>query len=450
MVDRTATVTISVLGAAFALFFLLPFAGLVDRALEDGGTWGMATSDFALEALRLSLWTSTVTVVLAVVFGTPVAYFLARAQFPGKSLVDGLVDLPIVLPPTVAGVALLTAFGRRGIIGEPIEEWTGFTFGFRTIAVVMAQLLVAAPFYVRAARSGFESVDQQLERVAFTLGASRARTFLRIVVPQAWPALLAGIVLCWARAMGELGATLIFAGNFSGVHPDDAAGHHLRVRRHFDGPRRRGCTVVNAARRGAGCAYDLSHCQFERGAPPVTLQLDISARLGDFHYEAAIDAAHEVVVLFGHSGAGKSLTLQFAAGLMRPDSGHITINGVPVFDAPRRLDLPPQQRGVGYVVQDLALFPHLTVGQNIAFGVPRGSDASARVDGLVSLLHLQGLEGRKPATLSGGQQQRVALARALARDARLLLLDEPFSALDDALLELGFAASSSVSAPSWA
>ena len=216
MADRTATATVIFLGLAFAAFFLLPFGGLIDRAIRDGNTWDIATGDFALEALRLSLWTSTVTVVLALVFGTLVAYFLARAEFTGKSVVDGLIDLPIVLPPTVAGVALLTAFGRRGILGEPIEEWFGFTFGFRTIAVIMAQLLVSAPFYVRAARSGFESVDHQLERVAYTLGASRVRTFFRIVVPQAWPALLAGIVLCWARAMGELGATLIFAGNFQG------------------------------------------------------------------------------------------------------------------------------------------------------------------------------------------------------------------------------------------
>lgn len=216
MADRTATATVIFLGLAFAAFFLLPFGGLLDRAIRDGDTWEIATSDFAIEALRLSLWTSTVTVILALVFGTPVAYFLARAQFAGKSVVDGLIDLPIVLPPTVAGVALLTAFGRRGLLGEPIEDWFGFTFGFRTIAVIMAQLLVSAPFYVRAARGGFESVDYQLERVAYTLGASRVRTFFRIVVPQAWPALLAGIVLCWARAMGELGATLIFAGNFRG------------------------------------------------------------------------------------------------------------------------------------------------------------------------------------------------------------------------------------------
>jgi molybdate transport system permease protein len=116
----------------------------------------------------------------------------------------------------VAGVALLTAFGRRGLLGEPIEEWTGQTFAFTTTAVIMAQLLVAAPFYVRAVRSGFDSVDRRAEAVAYTLGASKTRTFFRIVVPQVRPAILAGMVLCWARAMGELGATLIFAGNLEG------------------------------------------------------------------------------------------------------------------------------------------------------------------------------------------------------------------------------------------
>lgn len=214
--DRAMTVMIALLAAVFGLFFVLPFAGLVERAVDDGSTWELARSPAARQALWLSTWTSTVTVVLAIVFGMPVAYLLSRTTFPGKTIVDAAIDLPIVLPPTVAGVALLTAFGRRGLLGEPIESWTGFTFGFSTTAVVMAQLLVAAPFFVRAARSGFDSVDRRAEAVAWTLGASRTRTFFRIVLPQAKPALLAGVVLCWARSMGELGATLIFAGNLEG------------------------------------------------------------------------------------------------------------------------------------------------------------------------------------------------------------------------------------------
>ncbi|MCK9519169.1 MAG: ABC transporter permease [Dehalococcoidia bacterium] len=214
--DRAMLATVILLAGGFALFFVLPFVGLLERALDDSRTWDVMTSSTALTALRLSLITATTATAIAVVFGTPVAYFLARSRFRGRTLVDALVDLPIVLPPTVAGVALLTAFGRRGLLGEPIEQWTGFTFGFTTTAVVMAQLLVAAPFYVRAAISGFERVDVQQERVAYTLGASRTRTFFRVAMPQAWPALVAGIVLCWARAVGELGATLIFAGNLKG------------------------------------------------------------------------------------------------------------------------------------------------------------------------------------------------------------------------------------------
>jgi molybdate transport system permease protein len=214
--DRATAATITLLAAVFAVYFLLPFIGLIDRALDDGRTWDLAHSEQTRKALWLSIWTSTLTVALAIAFGTPVAYLLSRARFPGKPVVDALIDLPIVLPPTVAGVALLTAFGRRGLLGKPIEEWTGETFAFTTVAVIMAQLLVATPFYVRAARSGFDSVDRRLESVAYTLGASRTKTFFRIVLPQMRPAILAGIVLCWARSMGELGATLIFAGNFEG------------------------------------------------------------------------------------------------------------------------------------------------------------------------------------------------------------------------------------------
>jgi len=215
-VDRTVASVVAALVIAFVIFFVMPFAGLIAHALENRDVWSLLSAQQARDALWLSLWTSMLTVTITVIVGTPVAYLLARTHFPGKSILDAFVDLPIVLPPTVAGVALLTAFGRRGLVGQPIEHWTGFTFGFSTVAVVMAQLLVSSPFYIRAGKSGFEAVDQQMERVAYTLGASRTRTFFRIVLPQAWPALLAGIVLSWSRSMGELGATLIFAGNLEG------------------------------------------------------------------------------------------------------------------------------------------------------------------------------------------------------------------------------------------
>jgi len=214
--DLAALALVVVLGLAFALYFALPLAGLGARAASDGRVWELATSEAVRSALILSLWTATLATVLAVIFGTPVAYWLARTNVRGRAALDALVDLPIVLPPTVAGVALLTAFGAQGLVGEPLADLTGIRLTFTSVAVVMAQVLVAAPFYVRAARSGFAAVDPQYERVAYTLGASRVETFVRITLPQARDAILAGIVLCWARALGELGATLIFAGSLEG------------------------------------------------------------------------------------------------------------------------------------------------------------------------------------------------------------------------------------------
>jgi molybdate transport system ATP-binding protein len=167
----------------------------------------------------------------------------------------------------------------------------------------------------------------------------------------------------------------------------------------------------------------------------VSVRVDIRKRLGTFALDVAFEAEHETVVLFGHSGSGKSVTLAAIAGLQRPDAGSIRIGGRAVFDAASGLDLPPQARNVGYVVQQLALFPHLTAAENIAYGLVGVSapQRRMRVEALLSLLSLQGLGERLPRQLSGGQQQRVALARALARPVDALLLDEPFSALDEAL-----------------
>ncbi len=163
----------------------------------------------------------------------------------------------------------------------------------------------------------------------------------------------------------------------------------------------------------------------------MTLEFRAATTLESFTYAAEFSASQEILVLFGHSGAGKSITLQMIAGLLQPASGHIAIDGRVIYDHSTGVDLPPQERGVGYVVQDLALFQNMSVRQNIEFGVPdRGA---SRAQELIALLGLTGLESRRPRTLSGGQQQRVALARALARESTLLLLDEPFSALDESL-----------------
>ncbi len=211
-----ATLAVALLALVFALFFLLPFAGLVWRAVEDPRAREALGDPAVGTALRLSLVTTAVSVALSLLFGTPVAYLLARRRIPGGPVLDALLDLPIVLPPTVAGVALLTAFGRRGLLGEPIEALTGLSLPFTVLAVIVAQTFVAAPLYVRAARAGFEAVDPELEAMARTLGASRAHVFRRITLPLARGPLLAGLVLCWARALGELGATLIFAGSLAG------------------------------------------------------------------------------------------------------------------------------------------------------------------------------------------------------------------------------------------
>lgn len=201
--------------ALFGAFVLVPLGALTYRALRDGDVLRRLDDADVLEALRLSLVTSTLTLLLALLLGVPLAYLLARTSFPGKRLVDTLVDLPLVLPPTVAGVALLVAFGRRGVFGEPLSA-LGIELAFTTAAVVMAQFFVSAPFLVRTLKAGFEAVDPTYEQVSATLGVSPLRTFFRVTLRLARPALIGGAVLCWVRALSELGATLIFAGSFPG------------------------------------------------------------------------------------------------------------------------------------------------------------------------------------------------------------------------------------------
>jgi molybdate transport system permease protein len=196
-------------------FLAFPLLAIFLKVLPAEGAWATLHQPVVTEALWLSLVTSLCSLGLALVLGTPLAYLLARYRFPGTALVDTLIDLPMVLPPTVAGVALLMTFGRRGILGSYFDLFD-IHIAFTTAAVVLAQSFVSVPFYIRAARAGFQSVDQELERVAYTLGHSHLSTFLRVTIPLAFPALLSGAVMTWARALGEFGATIMFAGNLLG------------------------------------------------------------------------------------------------------------------------------------------------------------------------------------------------------------------------------------------
>lgn len=202
------------LAVLMALFFILPIIALVWRALTlDGSVTTSGLSIFS--AVSVSLATTAVTVVLIVLLGTPLAYFLARHQFPFKRLLTVFIELPIVMPPVVAGLALLSAFGRRGLIGMPLAN-LNVTITFTLAAVALAQLFVSAPFYIRAAQSRFESLPRDYEEAAAVDGASRWMIFWRVILPQSMPALLTGLILSWARALGEFGATILFAGNLQG------------------------------------------------------------------------------------------------------------------------------------------------------------------------------------------------------------------------------------------
>ena len=195
-----------------AILLGLPVAVLVARSILDGSLLAAAGAGVVADALLLSLGTTTVSLVLMVVLGTPLALVLARRRFRGQALLETVIDLPIVLPPSVAGLALLLVFGRRGLLG-PSLDLVGVTLPFTTVAVVIAQTFVAAPFYIRSARTGFASVDLDLEDAARVDGASERQLFMSITVPLAGGALAAGLVMSWARALGEFGATIMFAGN---------------------------------------------------------------------------------------------------------------------------------------------------------------------------------------------------------------------------------------------
>ncbi len=215
---QRASVPIPVVALASlaVVFFALPIVGLVWRA-PWSHAWRYLTDDAALTALRLSMVCSLWAMLLSVVFGIPLAWLLARVEFRGRSVVRALCTMSMVLPPVVGGVALFFALGRRGLVGQYLDRWFGIRLPFTMVGVVVAQTFVAMPFLILTVEAALRQLDTSFEEASRTLGASRWYTFRRVTLPAIRPALVAGAVLAWARALGEFGATITFAGNFPGT-----------------------------------------------------------------------------------------------------------------------------------------------------------------------------------------------------------------------------------------
>lgn len=223
---------VAIVAAPLVGFLALPMVVLVLRAVVGGGLLEAVVNDAVITALILSLGTTAVSLAITLALGTPLAYLLARRRFRGAALLETVVDLPIVLPPSVAGLALLLVLGRQGLVGGTLD-FVGLSVPFTTIAVVVAQTFVAAPFFVRSARAGLAAVDRDIEDAARVDGANEREVFRWVTAPLAGAALAAGAVMCWSRALGEFGATIMFAGNVEGrtqtlplvVYGEFGAGH---------------------------------------------------------------------------------------------------------------------------------------------------------------------------------------------------------------------------------
>ena len=342
-------------------------------------------------------------------------------------------------------------------------ESLNFSIVFTWYGAAIAATVVSFPLMYKTAQGSFAQIDQNILQVARTLGASELTIFWQITLPLAFPGILAATTLAFARALGEFGATLMLAGNIPGqtqtipmaIYFAVEAGdmneawfwaivimtlslstivtvnmwQERREKRKVGG-------VGGVGERGSG-GDKLSHTPHPSSRTPLVVDLD--TELAAFQLKVTFSTDHQPLGLLGGSGAGKSMILRSIAGIETPTKGRIVLNGRVLFDSQSRINLPPRDRRIGFLVQNYALFPHMTVAQNIAFGVRQKLSASAirqEVEAQLITVQLQGFADRYPHQLSGGQQQRVALARALASQPEALLLDEPFSALDTYLRSL--------------
>jgi molybdate transport system permease protein len=406
--------------------------------------------------LWISLATTCAATAATFLLGLLAAWAMLGMRGSLRAWIDGLLTLPLVLPPTVVGFFLLVLLGRRSLIGHALEQ-LGVTIVFSWPATVIAATVVAFPLMYRTTLGAFEQVNPTLLDAARTLGATERTVFRRVLLPMAAPGVLAGTVLAFARALGEFGATLMVAGNIPGrtqTMPlaifSAAAGGDMRSASLWV------CLIVVLSlaiirllhlRIGVGgrarklARFSPSSASSLPLAPPVavekmqqsgTLEVDIAKRLEAFPLQVKFSAGRGAVGLLGASGAGKSMTLRMIAGIVPPDRGRIVLNRRVLFDSATKQNLPAAKRKVGVVFQDYALFPRMTVAENVGFGLralPQ-RERQARVREQLEHMHIAELADQYPARISGGQRQRVAIARCMAIAPDALLFDEPFAALD--------------------
>ncbi|MBD2203472.1 molybdate ABC transporter permease subunit [Calothrix sp. FACHB-1219] len=405
-----------------------------------------------LSPLWISLKTSLLATFITFFIGIATAYWMLEYRGKAKSLIEGVLIAPLILPPTVVGFLLLLFFGKNGPVGQLMNKFD-FTIVFTWYGAAIAATVVSFPLMYKTALGAFEQIDKNLLRVAKTLGAGESKIFWRISLPLALPGIIAATTLAFARALGEFGATLMLAGNIPGQTQTIPMAIYFAVEAGAMNEAwfwaiaimvisLSAIIIANVWQEGKRIGGRRGRREGKQGneaslmsalSSPVGLFVDIEKQLSSFHLKVTFNTDNLPLGLLGGSGAGKSMILRCIAGIDTPTRGRIVLNGRVLYDSEQGINLPSRDRRIGFLVQNYALFPHLTVAENIAFGLPQGlSHSSIRVqlEQQLIAMQLQGLGDRYPHQLSGGQQQRVALARALASKPEALLLDEPFSALD--------------------
>jgi ABC-type sulfate/molybdate transport systems ATPase subunit/ABC-type sulfate transport system permease component len=410
------------LGLLLVLYLAYPVGAFIYRVL-DGHNEGWNVPGL-WPALQVSVEGATISLLIGVVTGIPLAYVLARRRGWLASAVGLIVLLPLAVPPLVSGILLIYIIGPYTFLGQLSgERLTETMYG-----VVIAMTFVSLPFLVVVARSAFAAVDPSLGDVAATLGHGPLARFLRVEVPAAGDGIRTGMILMWLRAFGEYGTTVVLA-----YHPYSLP---VYVDNLFSSsPLSQAEAPTILAFGVAVLAIALGRIRrprrTRRQPPPAPLApvsttptpvgFDIDLTVGTFRLQVAHPEGSQRLAVVGPSGSGKSVTLRAIAGLLGPDAGRVTYGRV---DVSR---IAPDRRRIGYVPQSLGLIPGRTVWQQALFGVHADP---ARAAWWLETLHLDELLDRYPEQLSGGQLQRVSLARALAGGPEVVLLDEPFSALD--------------------